>query len=84
MLGVGKHGETLEDVVVYGDLYSSNKFKECSLWIRPHTSLNWFVTAESRKVPHFEKIEKRQNVQIIVRFVFFHSKIIKILCYPQV
>lgn len=56
VVGVGKHSETLEDMVVYKALYASSEFKEGSLWIRPVSLFNEFVTVEGRKVPRFEKI----------------------------
>ena len=56
VLGVGKHSETLEDMVVYRALYSSREFKEGSLWVRPVHIFNEFVAVDGRKVPRFEKI----------------------------
>lgn len=56
VLGVGKHSETLEDMVVYRALYASSEFKEGSLWIRPLHLFKEFVTVEGTKVPRFEKI----------------------------
>ena len=35
VLGVGKHCETLEDVVIYKALYDSVEFGNNALWTRP-------------------------------------------------
>ncbi|MEX0933438.1 MAG: DUF1653 domain-containing protein [Candidatus Paceibacterota bacterium] len=56
VLGVGKHSETLEDMVVYRALYASDEFSGGSLWIRPLHLFKGFVTVDGRKVPRFEKV----------------------------
>lgn len=56
VIGVGKHSETLEDMVVYRALYASSEFKEGSLWVRPAHLFNEFVTVDGQKIPRFERI----------------------------
>lgn len=51
VLGVAKHSETLEDLVVYEPLYSSG------LWVRPLTMFTEKVKSEGLEIPRFELIE---------------------------
>lgn len=51
VIGIAKHSETLEDMVVYKALYG-----EGQIWVRP---LNMFleeVEVEGRKVPRFSLV----------------------------
>ena len=57
VIGVAKHSETLEELVVYRALYDSEEFGKNSLWVRP---LNMFienVDVGGEKIPRFEFIE---------------------------
>lgn len=51
VLGVAKHSETLEDLVVYRALYG-----EGGLWVRPLAMFTEEVTVGGRKKPRFEWI----------------------------
>lgn len=53
VLGVAKHSETLEDVVVYRALYG-----EGGLWVRPLSMWNEKVDRDGYKGPRFSYIEK--------------------------
>jgi len=58
VLGVGKHSETLENVVVYRDLYFDEEFGDNALWVRP---LEMFLEkgdflGNGKVVPRFEYI----------------------------
>jgi len=35
VLGVGRHSETLEELVIYKALYNSEEFGPNALWVRP-------------------------------------------------
>ena len=37
VIGVARHSETLEELVVYRALYNSQEFGNNSLWVRPKT-----------------------------------------------
>ena len=53
VLGVGRHTETLEKLVLYQALYDSEEYGNKALWVRP---LNMFLeTAEvdGKPVPRF-------------------------------
>lgn len=47
-----RHSETLEDMVVYRQLYG-----EGALWVRPKAMFLETVTIEGKTIPRFEKIE---------------------------
>jgi cyclomaltodextrinase len=51
VIGVAKHSETEEDVVVYRALYG-----EGGLWVRPLDMFTEKVEVKRKMVPRFEKI----------------------------
>jgi cyclomaltodextrinase / maltogenic alpha-amylase / neopullulanase len=51
VIGVGKHSETLEDLVVYKALYGDGQ-----IWIRPLSMFNEEVEVNSKKIPRFQHI----------------------------
>lgn len=53
VIGIAKHSETLEEMVVYRALY-----KEQGLWVRPAYMWNENVVFNGKTVQRFEKIEK--------------------------
>lgn len=54
VLGVAKHSETLEDLVVYKALYENELSK---LWVRPLDMFNEQVEIDGKLVKRFVKIE---------------------------
>jgi len=52
VIGVAKHSETLEELVVYRALYGENE-----LWIRPLKMFLEKVEVEGKKVKRFESIK---------------------------
>ena len=52
VIGVAKHSETLEELVVYRALYD-----EHCLWVRPLKMFLETVEIESKKIPRFKFIE---------------------------
>lgn len=53
VIGVAKHSETLEDLVVYEALYENETSK---LWVRPLSMFLETVAIEGKEVPRFEYI----------------------------
>jgi len=53
VIGVAKHSETLEDLVVYRALYGNHE-----LWVRPLKMFREEVEVAGKKMPRFEYIEK--------------------------
>ena len=56
VIGVARHSETLEELVVYKALYKSDEFGENALWVRPKKMFFENVIVNGKKVPRFEKI----------------------------
>ena len=57
VIGVGRHSETLEEVVIYRAVYNSDKFGDNALWVRPKASFLEKVLVESEEVDRFKFIE---------------------------
>jgi hypothetical protein len=51
VVGVARHSETLEPLVVYRPLYN-----ESGLWVRPHAMFFGEVEVEGRVQPRFERV----------------------------
>ena len=54
VLGVAKHSETLEDLVVYESLYDNPLSK---LWVRPLKMFVEKIELDGKKVPRFTFLE---------------------------
>ena len=52
VLAIGKHSETLEDLVIYRALYG-----EHGIWARPLSMWNEIVEVDGVKMHRFEKID---------------------------
>ena len=55
VLGIAKHSETLEDLVVYEALYDNPKSK---LWVRPLSMFEEEVEINGQKRKRFERVEE--------------------------
>ncbi len=53
VLGVAKHSETLEDMVIYRALYGRKQ-----TWVRPLSMFKDKVQKDGKKVPRFEYLRK--------------------------
>jgi len=51
VIGVARHSETLEPLVVYRPLYNDS-----GLWVRPHAMFFGDVVADGRPQPRFQRI----------------------------
>ena len=54
VIGVARHSETLEKLVIYQALYESEKFGNNALWVRPISLFLMMKTVGDKKVPAFE------------------------------
>ena len=57
VIGVAKHSETLEELVVYRALYDVEKFGRNMLWVRPKKMFLEKVMVNGKKIPRFELVE---------------------------
>lgn len=56
IIGVAKHSETLEELVVYRALYGDNE-----LWVRPKKMFLEIVDINGEKVPRFALVKKQST-----------------------
>lgn len=54
VLAVGKHSETLEELVIYEALYDNSESK---IWVRPKKMFNENVELDGKLVPRFKFLE---------------------------
>jgi hypothetical protein len=52
VLGVARHSETLELLVVYQALYG-----DCELWVRPPKMFQEYVVVNDKKMPRFRYVD---------------------------
>lgn len=55
VIGVARHSETLEELVVYRALYET-EFGKSSLWVRPKEMFMGDVTVDGETIPRFRYI----------------------------
>lgn len=56
VVGIAKHSETMEELVVYRALYG-----EHDLWVRPLKMFSETVEIEGKKIPRFRFIESQKE-----------------------
>jgi len=56
VIGVARHSETLEELVIYQALYNSDEFGNNALWTRPKAMFLETVVINGKKMPRFEFI----------------------------
>ncbi|MCK4521028.1 MAG: DUF1653 domain-containing protein [Nanoarchaeota archaeon] len=54
VIGVARHSETLEELVVYKALYDSEEFGNNALWVRPKEMFLGTVNVDGKEVPRFK------------------------------
>ena len=59
VIGIARHSETLEQLVVYRALYDSQEFGDQALWVRPLVMFEESVKIEGRPVPRFKFIRPK-------------------------
>ena len=59
VIGVAHHSETLEELVVYQQLYASDKFPVGTLWVRPKSMFEEKVKIAGEEIPRFKFIGKK-------------------------
>lgn len=59
VVGVARHSETLEELVVYKALYESKDFGKDSLWVRPLKMFFEKVEVDGKKLPRFKFVGKK-------------------------
>ncbi len=57
VVGVARHSETLEELVVYRALSESKEFGTNAIWVRPKSMFQEYVTIAGETVPRFKYVE---------------------------
>ena len=58
VVGIAKHSESLEDLVVYKALYESEEFGDDALWARPVAMFLETVVIGGKEISRFQYIGK--------------------------
>lgn len=56
IVALGRHSETLEEMVVYQGLYSDPEFGDSPVWVRPQSMFIESVTFEGVTVKRFTRV----------------------------
>lgn len=57
VIAIGRHSETLEELVVYQAEYTDPQFGEKAIWVRPLSMFSEVITVGENKVSRFTLIE---------------------------
>ncbi len=57
IVGVARHSETLEEMVVYKALYESEEFGKDCIWVRPKEMFLENVIVDGKEIKRFEKVD---------------------------
>ena len=57
VIGVARHSETLEPMIVYRALYDSTEFGKNALWVRPEKSFCDNVIVDGNEFPRYKLID---------------------------
>lgn len=61
VLGVARHSETLEELVVYQSLYETPQFAMGQFWVRPKAMFLEDVVVDGKKVRRFSQINPDEH-----------------------
>ena len=56
VVGVARHSETLDELVIYKALYDHPEYGKDSVWVRPKEMFFETVTREGKTFPRFKKL----------------------------
>jgi len=57
VIGLARHSETLEELVIYQALYHSDEFGSNSIWARPKAMFFGEVKVDGKLIPRFQRIK---------------------------
>lgn len=56
VIGIARHSETNEELIVYQALYDSKEFGNNALWVRPKSMFLETVNKEGQEIPRFRYV----------------------------
>lgn len=56
VIGIARHSETLEELVIYKALYDNDEFGNDAIWARPKSMFFEEIEIDGKKIRRFEKI----------------------------
>lgn len=59
LIGLARHSETLEELIIYKALYNSEDFGKDAIWARPKNMFFENVVIDGKEQPRFKLIEER-------------------------
>lgn len=62
VLGIARHSETLEKLVVYKALYNSDEFGNNALWVRPLSNFVEKIQIDGEEIPRFRFVGENKNL----------------------
>jgi hypothetical protein len=62
VIGLGRHSETLEELVIYKALYDSKKFGNNALWARPSKIFFEIILIDGKYVPRFRYLDNQPKI----------------------
>lgn len=57
VIDIARHGETLEEMVIYRELYDSAEFGKNPLWVRPKEKFCENILVDGKETQRFKFIE---------------------------
>jgi len=60
VVGVGRHSETLEEVIVYRGLYEDEEFGKNPIWVRPINMFLEEIEIDGKKIPRFKYLGEKE------------------------
>lgn len=58
VVGVARHSETLEELVVYRAFYDSKELGKNALWVRPKKMFLETIIVDGKEFPRFQYVDK--------------------------
>ena len=63
VIGIARHSETREEMVIYKALYQCDQFGDSQVWVRPKTMFFEQVSHQGCDVPRFKWVRESSGVK---------------------
>ena len=58
VIGMVRHSETVEELVLYHQMYDSERFSREQLWVRPRAMFEEVLVKEGKRMKRFELVKE--------------------------